>query len=150
MRTCLKCEEEKSEVRFYTAHVKGKNGNTWLRYRKWCKDCVVEDRKLINNVEYNKILQKQNGVCAICGNPPNKGKLNIDHLHSGVNKRSGHIRGLLCRGCNTGIGCLNDNIKNLLAAVKYIKFHNSHPDFHNIEYDHSYLKKAARIEKRSR
>jgi|TARA_R100001530_G_C4293765_1_gene148693 hypothetical protein len=153
MRTCLKCEEEKSEVRFYTEHMKGRNGQTWLRYRKWCKNCVVEDRKLINNIEYNSILKKQNGVCAICGVRPNKDKkFFIDHRHlSGVKKKSGgYVRGLLCVGCNSGIGFLKDNIKNLLEAIKYIKFHKKNPNFHNLKYDNSYFKKVTRIEKKSR
>ena len=49
--------------------------------------------------DYDAKLIEQNGVCAICGKPPNKRRLHIDHCHE-----TGRIRGLLCTGCNTRLG----------------------------------------------
>jgi hypothetical protein len=71
--------------------------------------------------EYYELVRKQKGLCAICGGKPNvvKGKskrLNIDHNHS-----TGKVRGLLCNKCNNGIGCFNDNTKNIAAAISYLK-----------------------------
>jgi hypothetical protein len=43
-------------------------------------------------------------------------KLTLDHNHL-----SGKFRGWLCRGCNTGIGALGDNLEGLLQATIYIK-----------------------------
>lgn len=49
--------------------------------------------------EYNAILEKQGGVCAICSSVPNGHPLCVDHEHG--TKR---IRGLLCPSCNTFVG----------------------------------------------
>lgn len=73
--------------------------------------------------EYNRMLEAQNGVCAICGNPETHkrhGKpkaLAVDHDH-----KSGAIRGLLCSDCNTGIGKLKEDIKILQAAIRYLNY----------------------------
>jgi hypothetical protein len=150
MRTCIKCGEEKSEVRFYSSHEKQPNGQTWLRYRSKCKECTIEERKLINNNEYERILLKQNGVCAICDTKPNGKKLHIDHRHSlGVKKKGGgYVRGLLCSNCNTSLGLLKDNINNLKKAIKYIMFHEKNPNFHKLKYSSSYFIKAKKMEER--
>jgi len=68
--------------------------------------------------EYNKILAKQNGVCAICKKPETVDffkNLAVDHCHS-----TGIIRGLLCNRCNTCIGKFEDKIELFHAAIKYI------------------------------
>ena len=52
--------------------------------------------------EYNVILESQKNLCAICGGPLTraKGKLpHIDHDHD-----TGKVRGILCAGCNHGLG----------------------------------------------
>lgn len=67
--------------------------------------------------EYEKMVESQGGVCAICSKPdPKFSNLAVDHCHS-----TGKIRGLLCRLCNTGIGALGDNVDGLLRALDYLK-----------------------------
>lgn len=68
--------------------------------------------------KYNKILDKQNGVCAVCGSSSEKRKFSVDHDHE-----TGKIRGLLCRGCNVGIGNLKDDIIVIENALNYLKKH---------------------------
>ena len=68
--------------------------------------------------EYNKMLEKQNGVCAICSSTPpdhHKKRLNIDHCHA-----SGRVRGLLCDACNRAIGLLKDSPELMLKAISYL------------------------------
>lgn len=52
---------------------------------------------------YQSILQKQGGLCAICGtdkpSPHGKKQFSVDHCHV-----SGRVRGLLCGKCNVCIG----------------------------------------------
>lgn len=65
-----------------------------------------------------RILAQQGGVCALCGDPPDVPCL--DHCHS-----EGHIRGVLCRGCNALLGKLENNRKryglgNLLRFFKFV------------------------------
>jgi hypothetical protein len=67
-------------------------------------------------VEYDEMLRKQNGVCAICGGTNSDGKgLFIDHDH-----KTGRIRGLLCNDCNLGIGRLKDSVGILTKAIGYL------------------------------
>ena len=67
--------------------------------------------------KYNEMLTKQNGKCAICGDPPTgiKKSLCVDHDH-----KTGKIRSLLCDNCNNGLGRFRDSIKNLNKAIKYL------------------------------
>lgn len=63
----------------------------WL----WPGYCCSLDKELQRNygiscADYNKIFAKQNGLCAICGEPPGAYKLAVDH-----NKKTGRIRGLI-------------------------------------------------------
>ena len=72
--------------------------------------------------DYDILLKEQNGKCAICGseNPGRHDAKNfaIDHDHE-----TDEIRGLLCQGCNTGIGLLGDDIERLEAAAAYLRKH---------------------------
>lgn len=72
---------------------------------------------------FDRLLQDQGGRCAICNNPARevpRGGLMVDHDH-----RTGFVRGLLCPGCNYGIGFLADNVCRLQAAIVYL----SNPPF---------------------
>jgi len=71
--------------------------------------------------EYEKMVEKQNGVCKICNNIP-RGRYNsfhIDHCHT-TNK----IRGLLCDSCNRMLGFAKDNIIIFANAIKYLEENN--------------------------
>lgn len=72
--------------------------------------------------QYNEMLARQDGVCAICREPETmirKGRLlplHVDHDHD-----TGAVRGLLCGRCNTGIGMFADDPDRLVAATTYLK-----------------------------
>ncbi len=66
--------------------------------------------------DYDFMYASQKGCCLICGD--HKDKLIIDHDHI-----SGAVRGLLCFGCNTGIGQFHDNVGILTKAIEYINRH---------------------------
>ncbi|SRR5258708_2337526 len=69
--------------------------------------------------EYETSLNKQFGLCAICGKPPKQGRrLCIDHCH-----KSGVIRQLLCDACNHLLGCAQDDPEILRKAIDYLKLH---------------------------
>ncbi len=67
--------------------------------------------------QYQLMLDLQNGICACCGNTPNR--LVIDHNH-----QTSKIRGLICDNCNFGIGHFSDSIERLELAIKYLKERN--------------------------
>lgn len=72
---------------------------------------------------YEELFKAQFGTCAICHNPPTKEKpfLVVDHDH-----KTGKVRGLLCNKCNVAIGLLQDSMKNLHSAARYLN--SSHAD----------------------
>ncbi len=69
--------------------------------------------------DYDRMLQEQNGVCAICGQECATGnRLAVDHDHT-----TGKIRGLLCKNCNTAIGLFKENEEYMVNAIEYLKSH---------------------------
>ena len=82
---------------------------------KWMYGITIDD--------YDAMLEKQNGGCAICGHKPErtaKGveKLCVDHCH-----KSMKIRGLLCMRCNTALGHFNEDLTFLKNAIEYLNNH---------------------------
>jgi hypothetical protein len=66
--------------------------------------------------EYDTLVDKQGGMCAICGVVPStKQGLCVDHNHT-----TGKVRGLLCRTCNLGLGHFGDSVQRLQAALQYL------------------------------
>ena len=68
----------------------------------------------ISIAEYEDLLSKQDNKCGICHGDFVE-SANIDHDH-----KTGRVRGLLCRGCNVGLGFFADNADNLIAAANYL------------------------------
>jgi hypothetical protein len=62
--------------------------------------------------EFAKLAKVQNRRCAICRR---KQPLLVDHCH-----KTGKVRGLLCKRCNTGLGQMKDSIKLLKRALGYL------------------------------
>lgn len=71
-------------------------------------------------LEYQRILDLQNGACAICLTLQSavKRKLSVDHCHT-TNK----IRGLLCDNCNHLLGKAKDDSVILGNAIEYLRKH---------------------------
>ena len=53
----------------------------------------------ITGEEYNAMLAAQHGGCALCGAPPTRNRLAVDHDHE-----TGRVRGILCMPCNRTLG----------------------------------------------
>ncbi len=102
-----------------------------LPKRKACKICGTEGTHTSNTCrfnfwprlnlydlsleEFNQLLEKQNNSCGICGKSFEEYRNYIDHDHV-----TGKVRGLLCSGCNTGLGKFGDNIEGLMKAIYYL------------------------------
>jgi hypothetical protein len=61
------------------------------------------------------VIERQTGVCAICGERRGKLGLCIDHDHT-----TKQVRGWLCGKCNRGLGCFDDNSGWLRKAAEFI------------------------------
>jgi len=68
----------------------------------------------ITKEEYTRLLEKQNGTCAICHGTQHV-RLDVDHCHS-----TGRVRGLLCRRCNLMIGHGRNDLNILKKAIQYL------------------------------
>jgi hypothetical protein len=69
--------------------------------------------------DYERLAAAQNHRCAICMVPAHelsRGRLFVDHCAT-----TGRIRGLLCSGCNTGIGGLRHDPAALRRAADYVE-----------------------------
>lgn len=62
--------------------------------------------------EYDEMMEKQNGLCAICQKRPAK---YVDHCHD-----TNVVRGILCPGCNTAIGQFEDDLEIINRAIHYL------------------------------
>ena len=74
----------------------------------------------ITLADYDRMLEVQGGGCAICGMTPeeNKQRLAVDHNHE-----TDVVRGLLCQGCNLGLGHFCDSLELTRAAALYLEQH---------------------------
>ena len=112
MRACNKCGDHKP-LNDFARNAKAKDG-----LHPWCKPCKasaarawyantkparrvqhrskhLESAYGITDAQYALMLAGQAGVCALCGRPPKKYRLSIDHDHS-----TRRVRALLCNHCN--------------------------------------------------
>lgn len=125
---CPKCGET-NIVNFYVDS-KGRRTN------KVCRECHKEscnkrwhsrswlDRWASRNYKYGvtkeflvALHEKQQGKCAICEEVPKTARgLHIDHCH-----KTKAVRGLLCHGCNVGIGSLREDPAIFFKAISYLK-----------------------------
>jgi hypothetical protein len=124
-KTCLKIQK----AEHYQRH-KEKIKQRVKKYNKENPD-IGRNRELKKNFdttlqEYNIMLKKQNGVCAICGSKLPLGKYNTNFLvdHDHLTKK---VRGLLCGRCNFGLGQFQDNSTLLRKAAEYLDQNTSQP-----------------------
>lgn len=98
-----------------------------------CEACRVDDRSRpyrraihikhrygLSEADYDRLVAQQGNRCAICRTtkPGSRGEWRVDHDHV-----TGQIRGLLCDGCNRGIGSLQDDPGVIAAAARYVAKH---------------------------
>jgi|SRR5215831_4769125 len=105
MRRCWRCQEMKGR-------------NSYYNDTGWCKDCRsnyhIERTYNLTREQHEALLSSQNRLCAICEHDLGT-KPVVDHDHE-----TGKVRGILCCGCNLGIGNLRDSINVLERATRYL------------------------------
>lgn len=141
MKTCSRCNKSKG-VSEFNRHLAAKDG---LSSR--CRECCSEhwamngeryrhDKNLrqresyrlnpekhksrtrksvygISEDQYRQLVCDQAGRCAICNRVT---QLCVDHDH-----KSGRVRGLLCRVCNTYLGMVEESEAPFYRAIQYLK-----------------------------
>jgi len=82
------------------------------------KDKNLRSNHGITLDEYNAMIDKQGGACAIC-----KEKFHDRHgmgVHVDHDHKTGKVRGILCRKCNLLLGQASDNVIVLMSAIEYL------------------------------
>lgn len=125
---CRKCQNDFRTDK-YNSDPKYRRA-TLDRAKKWYKNnsVVTKNGDLIRTfgitlAQYDELLTKQYGLCAICDKPETildkrSGKLKslaVDHDHI-----TGKIRGLLCSQCNRSLGGFQDSPEILRSAIEYL------------------------------
>lgn len=82
------------------------------------EDNIMRKKYGISIDDFEALLKFQGGGCALCSKPISKlrRRMNIDHDH-----KTNKVRGILCSGCNTGLGHLGDTIEGLKKALYYLE-----------------------------
>ena len=72
----------------------------------------------ITREQFLELAKKNNNRCAACGAYAGKEPhaLNVDHNHE-----TNEIRGLLCEGCNTALGWIDDSPKRAEYLAEYLR-----------------------------
>lgn len=108
-RSCGCLHREESAARLF---IHGKSGT-----KEYERDLTLRKKYNITIQDLRNMYEKQNHRCAICKIPEIECKqfLHVDHDHN-----TGKIRGLLCYGCNSGLGGFKDSPNFLMSAVTYL------------------------------
>jgi hypothetical protein len=140
-KECIHCHEVKPFSEFPTMSRPARSGSVY--YNPRCTPCnriyhstyyrnmTPEQKKEMSRKatlakygltpeEYDVMFAEQNGLCAVCGRPPegngvSRHNLVVDHDHD-----TGETRSLLCDFCNRGLGIFRDDPDLLMAAAAYL------------------------------
>lgn len=97
---------------YYAARVqRDPEGVRATKHREW-----LSSKYRLTKAQYDALVETQGNRCAVCGDPPARGKrLHVDHDHT-----TNAVRGLLCSRCNQGIGFFRDAPDLLKRAATYL------------------------------
>lgn len=111
-----------------------------LEYKKlWARKAENQPKRIeaklvsrygITRAEYDARLEQNEFKCEICAQPvksqfaprdvsrngPDRDVVHVDHDHV-----TGRVRGLICGGCNNGLGYFRDSPEFLAAAIAYLE-----------------------------
>lgn len=79
----------------------------------WSRHYHLTRKYGIGAAEVDQLIRQQGGLCAICEQEP---ATQVDH-----NRSTGEIRGVLCDGCNGGLGALDDDPDLIRRAIAYLR-----------------------------
>ncbi len=69
---------------------------------------------------FGECVDRQDGKCAICERVLDL--VNHRNTHADHDHETGQLRGVLCGGCNKGLGHFRDSVENLKKAEAYLEF----------------------------
>jgi len=124
-RECRACGRNRAAAAYRRDPAAGVAKQRAWQAKNPAKVAAIERRRVLRRygltpAQYDEMLVKQGGGCAICGGAATRGGksslLSVDHDH-----KSGLVRGLLCSHCNFAIGLFADDPVLLGRAIEYLK-----------------------------
>lgn len=130
-RVAVKASEERHreavKARHRTYHEQNRHARNADRRDRYdsahARDGKLRSQFGISLEQYNEMLSRQGGACAICERPESALAANgepralaVDHDHD-----TGAVRGLLCAACNVALGAFGDDPARLRTAAAYIE-----------------------------
>lgn len=113
-------DEPPRYIRYDTPYAAYKAKFSQEEWRKKFRSQRVKWNYGLSPEAYQAMLEKQDGVCAICQKPEmmtrHRSHLSVDHHH-----KTGAVRGLLCSQCNNGLGRFFDDAAGLRRAAEYVE-----------------------------
>ena len=114
--------------RWYAKHKAENYAGLRAKYNKWYMDNIEAKRDYYLKYKYGislaqlyELLEAQDNGCAICAKPIlDYSDCRTDHCH-----KTGKVRGILCHGCNVGLGYFYENTTAMRNAADYIDKHNA-------------------------
>ncbi len=92
-----------------------------LQHRRLVRNNGLKRSYGITNADFDRMIISQSGMCGLCGRPFDERKkstgAHIDHDHA-----TNRLRSLIHNTCNLMLGCVDDDIETLEAAVEYLKY----------------------------
>jgi len=112
---CKPCDSARRDTDKYRAQARVRQKQWRLADPRRQARAARKHKYGITPEQTQEMLRGQNHACAICQDEINEATLQVDHCHD-----TGVVRGLLCRGCNLGLGNFKDSAKLLDAAKEYL------------------------------
>jgi|SRR6266576_983073 len=120
MIVCKECKQSKPVTGYYPDNHSRCRECIYLANKRWRRKATPEERRTwylkaeygITPEQYQVLYEVQRGRCRIC---KCRKELVVDHDH-----KTGRVRGLLCNGCNVGIGRLGDTAFVAYRAYLYL------------------------------
>jgi hypothetical protein len=85
------------------------------QFRAYERKCRLKRMYGVTPEWFDEQAEKQNGMCKICGGPPESKGLCIDHNH-----KTGQVRALLCTRCNTALHKMENDLGWIRKAEAYL------------------------------
>lgn len=120
MAHCKDCDKKyrrKPKIKQKINEYQKKRYHKSEKHRRGIINSRMKARYGITLAQFDKMVETQGGVCAVCGLPETivARRLSIDHNH-----KTGKVRALLCDRCNVFLGRAGDDIDLLMRGVYYL------------------------------
>lgn len=110
---CKECYRKKQIEKYHELPLEKQKYRRRNRNSEYHREYKLKTKYGLTTEQFSAMIVEQNSSCKICNATLDKPQ--IDHCH-----KTGKVRGLLCRSCNTSLGLLKENTDTLRSMINYI------------------------------